>query len=233
MPQSRNPNVILKRWNDEFARIEKQYANLSYIDNVFWQVHVIISANPDLKKGGTFQSWLAFCYTRTVGVMLRTFVDKRKDSVSLKSLLEDMKRHSKNVLTRDRFKSLYSSSLTPLAESCFDDIAGKKNNHIPKRVLQIEIDKLDKAFEDLKDYLNRNIAHLSKHTVKRRPTYFYVRNRILDVYEVMKRCALFLRAEDLGSPLPVMESTWLDVFKKPWLEKQWVIPEYKKLNELR
>lgn len=84
---------------------DNQLVHMAHVDNVFWQIHAIIRANPALASGGTFQDWIAGCYVDSVTSGLRRLSDERKGVISLWRVLEAMKALGP-LLTKDRYVTL-------------------------------------------------------------------------------------------------------------------------------
>ncbi len=126
---------LLLQFNDQLAIIQQHLFDAANIDNIFWQVQSIIRENPNINKPNSFLDWITFRYIDSIGIRVRSFSDRRKDTVSLWRFLEELKNYAPS-LTRDWFLSNYEDLTKHMAQKWFDNIAGVGCDHVSKTTIK-------------------------------------------------------------------------------------------------
>lgn len=236
MKRKTDPDVLLKRWNDEIEILYNQVVYLAHIDDVFWQVQAIAQANKQLhdKSDGIFLTWMINTYVATALVGVRRIGDgTRGNTVSLRRLIEDIESHGPSVLTRTRFVALYPEDLKLLGHRAFDSYAGAGNEFIRREVFRRDRKALNAALKDVADHASEHYAHIAKNPKAPSPTYGEMRGALKAVSDILERYYLLLTARSIASVVPSIPSPWLSVFRSPWLPKGVNVPSYVHLDEVR
>ena len=150
---------------------------------------------------------------------MRRIIDKKKGTVSLWRLLEDMKKHTHN-LTRDWYISMHEGSIKKFAIKWFDKLVDNGSNHVSRRMIKLKQESLTKAVSLILTYSNTSVAHLSKNTVRVTLKFEDVRKSIASVFVIFNWCSSLLTSSIIITPVPFSQGNWLQVFKRPWLVKK-------------
>lgn len=154
---------------------------------------------------------------------MRRLVDKDLRSISLYTLLEDIK-NNPEILSRKRYEELFKGTSSAedhnYINGCFDKLIGKGKDYIDPEGVQKDICSLCEIRADsLINYVNKTIAHYDKKKIKRLPTVADL-NKSIDLLEnlVEKYHAIFYA--EVIDLLPRQQDPWKHIFEIPWIPKK-------------
>jgi hypothetical protein len=175
----------------------------------------IVRKNSAVQSPGHFHDWLSRNYGLAAASGVRRLTDQRRDSVSLKRLLQEMST-APQVLNRRSFIALYQPAVRHIGERSFDRITGVRGSaHFPKSIIDKDLMKLDRAVKRIRRFVDTRLAHLDqKNNFRKLPTFNDVSAAVDLIYALSKKYYFVLKA--IEKPEPVIEDNWTDVFKQPW-----------------
>jgi hypothetical protein len=149
--------------------------------------------------------------------------DKRKRSVSLLRLLEEIRDHP-TVLSRARYRRISRMANTHaprgLADRGFDRLVGPRQRHVSPKAIDREIRTLEKKTYRLKRFVDKRIAHHDKSRVRRLPTYQELGNAIAYLELLVLRYLTLFRAVHRQNLLPAWTYDWKEIFRHPWIPQE-------------
>jgi HEPN superfamily AbiU2-like protein len=223
-------------WDDilrlGLKEISHEFTAVGHVDDVFWQVHAIMAGDANLKNGGIFQEWITRTYTDSVAIRLRRIGDRRKDTVSLWRFLEELK-SAEGRLTRAWYKAMWPPDLAHLASTRFDHLAGVGARYVSREVISAKQLELDAALDAADGFANERIAHRRREPSLPSPKFSDIRQCLAASFRVFEWCALLIDAASWETPVPMLQSNWLRVFRTPWLPPGMEVPEYRHLDYYR
>ena len=114
----------------------------------------------DYPKSLLFQWWLVSNYLASCLMVVRRHLDTRRDSASLRKLLEDMRKNPDEI-TRNSFVKEYvgakGEATRSFAEDLFDKLAGPGQNHVPTKRIETDLSKL--VNKKITTLVNKYVAH--------------------------------------------------------------------------
>ena len=224
-------NDPFARWNDLAEQLWTEIQHLAHMDDVFWQIQAIISANADVNKAEVFQDWIGYSYVYTMAVGLRRLVDRTKGTVSLVRLLEDLKRNC-TLLTRERYISLSEELFfREHAMQWWDELTGGGQGHVTRARINEMLKELKGASSAGERYANDYVTHHAECTHPNPPSFKEVRQALAVAARTCRWCIRLLRADDVGSPVPVLISDWLKSLSVPWLRDRHNVTIYDRLDK--
>lgn len=180
----------------------------------------ILNANPRLKSGNHFLTWIADNYLYSAAMSLRRLLDRSSGTISIYKLLDALQSNS-HLLSKTSYISRFiaDGSDSNLAEICFSGLAG--SSHAEGLNLQILRDQLDSFsinWERLKTYINERIAHEARNPSEELPTISDLDICIDRAAEVMKIIIAFMKFASIKSFEPVVQYSWREIFSFPWID---------------
>jgi len=219
-------------WAEQLKRLTAELNHLAHVDNVFWQVQAIIAADAALNVGDVFQQWIGTTYVSTIVTGLRRLVDKRFGSLSLFRLPDRMGASCSVILTRDRFVCGWETQLRGYANRSFDELGGRGLNYIPRSAIESRRKRLRQALEPVIEYANEHVTHLREAPKGVEITFHQVRLGLVEAFVVTRWCSILIAGGEPISPVPAIQTNWLEVFRRSWLPASTPPPKYRHLNEL-
>ncbi len=196
-------NITIEYLKEIRDQVVFELTNAAHIDDVFWQLQAIFEKNTKINKGDIFQKWLVDTYVDSITVRLRRLADKDRKSISLWRLLEDWKRGIENISPKSATK---------------DEITAKQQ-------------KLENTLNRVESYANSHIAHRAKNPQVTELPYSEVRKALISVFKIFNWCSYSLTNSVWATAVPLLEESWLAIFKVPWLKGS-APPLYTHLDKL-
>ena len=139
-------------------------------------------------------------------------MDRRPDTISLRRLLEDIKRHPRET-TRSWLISHYPFALRHKAEEVFNAFAPSGGEFIDPQVIRGDVSRLEDEIGLIKKFVDEHVAH---HAVKAKPapTFADLHQAIDVLSELTNRYGQLLVQG--GALEPVVLEDWKLVFRVPW-----------------
>ena len=181
----------------------------------------IINANPKLRRGNHFLTWIANNYLFSASMSLRRLLDRRRDTNSLVQLINALKR-DKYLLSREIYirKFIEGSGFTERdANYFFDLIAGVGTNDYDIGRIDDEMKKIEENWDRLKSYIDERIAHESRNLSSDLPTVSDLDECIDKLGEITKPIIEVLVCKSISSYTPDIQYPWREVFSFPWIQQ--------------
>lgn len=226
-----DPECRIRSVCDKLRRVEEQLFHLTHVDDVFWQVQAVIRGNPDINVGTVFQDWIERCYVDSVTVGLRRLADRGRNVISLWRVLQEMLSVASH-LSRERYLSLHDGPLRHRAEKWWGKLVGTSETYVTQGVIRAKQQELQAALNKVAAFANQNVAHLAAGPTHPATTFDDVRQSIVAAFRLYRWCSLVLKSEDPRSPVPKIQTNWLQVFRVPWIRPGMDVPKYRTLDEL-
>jgi len=208
---------------DCFEMIKRIEDSLSVLhtSRVFYREYLeILNANPRLKTGNHFLTWIADNYLYSATMSLRRILDTRQGTISIYKLFDALQANN-HLLTKTSYMTRFTADGTgrDLAEICFSKLADiGHNNGLNIQILRDQIGSFSSNWERLKNYINERIAHEARSPSEELPTISDLDICIDKTAEVMKIIIAYLKFESIQSFEPVFQYRWRDVFLFPWID---------------
>ncbi len=212
-------DILFKKWDKWIDIIYWDIHNaLSITRYVFREVKDIVESNLKINKYNIFYEFLGSVYVRSALMGIRRHVKISEDSISLANLLHEICKHPK-VLTRDRFVALYNedSVVKELANSEFDEFAGKGEEYVDSDRVNSDLKKLRAKAKKCEKYADWRVAHLDKRAISFKELKLEDLDSCIDFLgKLMKDYYKLIRALDM----PILRKPqydWKAIFKERWL----------------
>ena len=207
---------MYQRWKRWFDQIGRDITELVVHRHVYREVYEIINANPGLQVASSFYDWMRLAYVNQMAVGVRRLTDPDRRSISLVRLMDEIEQDPE-VISRRRFVGLYSPHLRRKGHRDFDRIAGPGAPHVNPAIIRRQRRGLLRAEWRLRLFVNRHVAHRSRHPLRRLPSYAEL-NACVDLLEqLMKDYTLMLKADGLARVLPTWQYDWKQIFRISWI----------------
>jgi hypothetical protein len=201
-------------------RIENSLTVL-HTSRVFYHEYLeIINANPRLKTGNHFLTWIADNYLYSATMSLRRILDTRQGNISIYKLFDALQANN-HLLTKTSYMTRFTADGTDreLAEICFSKLADiGHNDGLNLQILRDQIGSFSSNWERLKNYINERIAHEARNPSEELPTVSDLDICIDKTTEVMKVIIAFMTCGSIMSFEPVIQYPWREIFSFPWIE---------------
>ena len=133
------------------------------------------------------------------------------------------------LLTRQRYvdsRGWNSHDVDDYESECFDEfVGGPGHDYVPRECIQRDIDHLINASSLVKDYVDKQVAHMDKTPPGKLPTYGDLHLAIGEIEAVFTRWYKFLLASEI-SVLPTPPYNWFAPLLVPWITDREHIPSY-------
>jgi len=207
---------LFMKWDGWLEKIQADIRGLLVSQDIFLEVQKIIRANPRIHTPSLFYKWMAEVYGNNVAVGIRRQQDSDRESVTLRRLLEEI-RDNPQVLSRDRYVALYKEGeAEEFGHRDFDKIAGQGRSHIDPAMVINDLEQLEQKTRNVKQYVDRRIAHMDKRAPKGLPTFGEVDECLNLFKQLLEKYLLIFRAATYVI-LPVRDYDWKQIFREPWI----------------
>jgi hypothetical protein len=210
-----------KEWGEQIWTIYDHITIADLSRHIHNEVGAILHANPRLwRNNNSFYLWMATTYEAYALVAVRRQVDRRKGSISLVRLLDEISRYP-HILSRERFVQQAIASKLPASEGAmnrmFDHYTAPGANHIQADVVRAELRDLQAQTKSIEEYTNTRVAHFNPKVPEETPMVLQVHAALDHLYALVEKYLLLLRAVKYEKPQLADEETWKDVFREPWI----------------
>jgi hypothetical protein len=177
--------------------------------------------------------WWEFMYETyaiTQAAAIRRQVDVRRDTASLLRLLNAVQRGTSEITRAYWIDTLWKAEDRidrEMARRQWDEhYGGHVGDHLDPAIPKADAAAIVKAGEDVKQYVDTNIAHTSADPVVRQVTI-----KVADVHQAMDTLAEIFRryyglftASTLATLTPILQHDFFAVFRQPWMRKEYAPP---------
>ena len=207
------------KWLRWLATISHEVTLLVWSGNLYKEMREIVAANPAINRGNKFYDWLTRNYVHTALMGLRRQLDRHRDAISLRKLLDDMQVNY-SLLTREYHLSLYLNDMRILGERTFDQLSGEGQDIYPQEKIEADLQRLEEIDALHKEFIDRRIAHYDKvNRLGTLPTFQELYDAVNDMEKTVIKYHLLLKAETVRL-LPITQYDWKVIFRSPWLTEE-------------
>jgi len=209
--------AVYRRWLRWWKLLRGDITTIAFHRHIYREVTAIVDANPAVKVPSVFFDWMRLAYVTDMASAVRRITDHRKDTISLRRLMDEIVLHP-GVLSRRRFVGLYPGILRrAIAHRDFERFARPGAPTIDPRVVWRHRQELLSALRRLRIFVNKHVAHRSRYPMRHLPTYAE-HDRCVDLLERLARdYCLLLEAAGLARVVPVVQYDWKKPFRTAWL----------------
>jgi len=214
------PGNVRRKWRRWLARLNTELTTLVISNEIFRRTAEIVRRNPSIQRPADFHRWLVRSHGVASLVAVRRLMDRRKDVVSLRRLLDDIaSNHS--ALTRGSYVSFFEPDLKAWAHDQFDEIAGPASQNLPGEVPKRDLVDLQKRHERIRHLVNQQLAHLDARNLRRKPPSAHDLEDVVGAMEsTFLKYQTLLTGKAASHLLPTWQYDWTEIFGRPWLVEE-------------
>ena len=209
---------LYAKWLEWLEAIDRDMTRM-FRDRFMWREVAAMTKTAALPSSHIFNglnTWYAQAQMIAVRRQAEVASPGRKPVVSLATLLHQIALHP-NVMTRDRYVSLYPPDMRGRGDAAFERIAGVGETQIPAEIPGAAIDRLGAAAGPVKQYVDRVVAHSDRRKPRTIPTFGDLDHAIDAVGEVFAEWSQWLTASVRWEMEPVFQYDWKAPFRRAWL----------------
>lgn len=226
---------IVRDWRDQIQRISDDVCDLQASRSVVERLQVVIENNPRLQPWNYLLDRIFRWYASSSLVMVYRDVDRTKNTVGLRRLVEDVARHPEE-LTRDRFRRLHTGSAQPAErtndpdsvaayimwrdlEECYATIADKTGYSLDVGMIHADRDELITAADEVEKARNSVYAHRAAGGPALASIRLTAIHQLVDILDrlVNKYRKILLYEPYLDGHTPVDQTNWPEILTFPWI----------------
>lgn len=205
-----------QKWNRWVQVLREQITRLVRSNYIYAETRKIVVENSAINNSNLFYDWLTRNYVDATLMGIRRQLDEHPDCISLIKLLRDLQINN-TLLTREKHLALYLKDMQALGHNTFDILAGKDLNVFPKKILEIDLQQLEKIKALHNEFIDRRVAHYEKVSeVQSLGTFQDLDNAVLIFENIFQKYFLLLTANSTKL-LPIPQYDWTSIFEQPWL----------------
>lgn len=226
-----------ERWNawcSDFDEVEQELHALFHTRWVFRTVTGMLE-HSGVPQYATVQNYLLRTYVATICTAVRREADADQRTTSLARCLRALVERP-HFASRARFTALVAATLTDEASDYVQQVAAEGflrfapdgGDHIDPGLVAQSIERLLTAAAPVRKYTNQVIAHRERQgKVRREHVSFEQINNALDELSEVARQYYTLRhpGVELLMFTPSADLTFLNMFKKPWYQDGFAVPD--------
>jgi len=208
-----------KKWGDHLERIIQETYRTHHYRQLYRGLAEITQAG-NLPASAIFDAF-GIWYVTTQTSSVRRQLDRRKGTVSLWRLLDDIARNP-HVASRERHVALWVAN-TPQpvldeAHANFDRFAGGRDrDRIDAAHVRADLHQLKAVGDVVERYANEAVAHTSIEETRTVLTYAELNAAIEQIGGLVKKYASLLKATILWQLEPVIQHDWKALFRQAWI----------------
>ncbi len=186
-----------------------------------WRGLAEITQAANLPASGIFDAFGVW-YATTQTSSVRRQLDRRRDTVSLRRLLDDIAQHPR-VASRERHIAVWlrkgpDPQLEADAHENFDRFAGGRDrDHVDAAGVRADIERLEAAGSVVEKYAHEAVAHTAAEQTHEVPTFDELNRAIDQIGELAQKYASLLKAVMIARLEPVIQYDWKAPFRQPWI----------------
>jgi hypothetical protein len=204
------------------------HENIQWLLSNYWiynQIKEIVKQNKNIQDNNVIFAWMSMVCLDSIVIGIRRQTDRRKGSISLIKLLENIKNNPR-LISRRRYVAIYG----PMREihpgikldhgnNDFDKLVGEGKEFIDPAIPGSDIVSLREKAKKIEDYANKVIAHRDKSQFEYFPTHSEIQDCLDYLEALLKKYLLLFRAQSWDPIIPVFQFDWLRVLREPWIKE--------------
>ena len=224
-----DPEARRQRWVDDFQTIKNDAIRLATHYGFFKKFMHMVRASPIADEKSYFWPWLYEAYTASAVVHVRRICEAERKggkanadrTISLGLLLCEI-RDCCDLLSLDWFKQRYCArwalegDCPARADEEFWEVCGKGEAHLPRHIVEADINSLKCKTATIRNFVDKHIAHRDRNApmcARSIPIQDFD-NAIDAIQKVISRYGSLLTCSDYMLEATVLEG--LGIFTKPW-----------------
>nr|WP_290226542.1 hypothetical protein [Trichocoleus desertorum] len=205
-----------QKWNRWVQVLREQITRLVRSNYIYAETRKIVVENSAINNSNLFYDWLTRNYVDATLMGIRRQLDEHPDCISLIKLLRDLQINN-TLLTREKHLALYLKDMQALGHNTFDILADKDLDVFPEKILEIDLQQLEKIKALHKEFTDRRVAHYEKVSeVPSFGTFQDLDDAISILGNIFQKYFLLLTASSIEL-LPIPQYDWTSIFKQSWL----------------
>lgn len=212
-----------ERWNAHLEMIIQETYRAHHYRQL-WRGLAEITQAANLPASGIFDAFGVW-YATTQTSSVRRQLDRRRGTVSLRRLLDDIAQHPQ-VASRERHVAVWlSEGPDPQREAeaheNFDRFAsGRDRDHVDATRASADIEQLEAAGSVVEKYASEAVAHMAAEQTHEVPTFDELNRAIDQIGELVQKYASLLKAVMILRLEPVIQYDWKAPFRQPWISPE-------------
>jgi len=227
--------ATVRDWRTQIERVSEDLSDLLARRTVIERIQRAIAENPRLQPWNFFLDSIFRSYAISTLVLVYRDVDRTKNTVGLRRLLEDIARHP-GELTRDRFRQLHTGSNLPAQrssdpngiasfimgrdlENAYTKFADPSGNALDVAAINADITALVTAAESVEAVRHTVYAHRAAGGPKLASIDLNEIHALVDLLDrlVNKYRMLLLYQPLMDGHTPVDQTNWQEILTFPWV----------------
>lgn len=217
-------------WSKHFDAAENEVFGLFHTRSM-WRAMNRVLETSEVQQHAALTNYLQRTYVSTVCSAIRREADPDTRTSSLARSLTRLV-EAPRTITRDRFVRIYTEKFgndkSTMAEESFNSFAPHGGDVVEWCVLQTNLSRLTVAADSVKSYTNKVIAHRQRPDLETTPislTFGDIDHAVNELGEVTKQVHVLRHpGEMLARVTPVLDLSFLNMFKSPWLAPGFTLP---------
>ena len=209
----------------DLLAIGNEIGHLWQHHDLFWRMIEITNKNERVMKvGGDYLAWLRNSYIEAGSMALRRQLDRDNRSISMINFLREVQKNSASF-TRDNFQRkstfppgshFHNAGRWNDARETFDRVFGN-GGQLDPAIVQADIDLLEKESAEIREQVNKEIAHKDRRGMKaEKATGDVFQKCISQLDELAIKYSGLLYEKPFDSLRPVYMFDVEEVFTFPW-----------------
>jgi len=224
----------VKRWREELSRIRWDLSDILMSRQVIGRLREIVAVNERLQVWNLLHDRMLRWYGSSTLVLMAREVDTARQTVSLRRLLDDIKRHPEE-LTLSRFRRLHTGSdqqvppspdpfeVDPahfeaeLLDKAYAKIASANGQSLDVSIIAAEIAELNASADKVQQLRHTEYAHRAATGPAFATIELQTIHSFIDVAERLVKkyiSVLFYESAELE---PVDQTKWTEILTFPWI----------------
>jgi hypothetical protein len=192
----------IEGWKASLEHITEEITGL-WLDRLIWRsIREMVEELPRVRDS-FIVAWIGQQYYRRAALSVRTMVDRDSKSDSLLSLLIDISSNPTDVTCPGALHAMRAPGL----------------NTVDPALVQVDIDALTASAENVRQYVNKYLAHIAKSPKVQIPAITEVDDGVQLLGELLEKYTLLLRDVDLQVE-PLLVFDWVAGLREPWLSPE-------------
>ncbi len=215
----------IQKWTGWIDGTIKNELVTMHLHRYVWQeVTKLVEDNTELPDSYWWEFMLD-TYTTTQATAVRRQADRRRDVVSLKRLLIEVQGRASAITRAYWIETLWKAEdhgERVVAGRQWDEhYGGSVGGHLDPAIPRGDLARLDTAAEEVKNYVDMNVAHTSADPVAREVTLNVgdVHRAMDDVARVFRRYYGLFTASTLLTLTPFLQHDFFGVFRQAWMRE--------------
>lgn len=210
------PDLRVDKWKSWLGQIDREVTDLFLSRHIWRSLQQVIGDHPAMPSSVYFE-WQAQCYAAAQAVAVRRQREVKDGVITLGRLMTEMA-ETPELLTRQRYVSMYDWGMQHLGDRHFDRWAPSGGAHLDGAVVGDDLVSLLKRAENIKRYVDKRLAHYEKpRPAGKVPSFADLDDAVEALGEMYRKYAGLLTGGDRIEMTPAIQYDWMAPFRMPWI----------------